>query len=93
MLFRSIGAHHKFSGANWAVRRVLGCDLHPAEWLYVGDSSNDQVMFERLPLSVGVANIDRFLPVLDHRPAWVTRSERGAGFAEVAKKILASRPG
>ena len=87
-----IGAHHKFSGACWAVQRVLGCELQPAQWLYVGDSSNDQVMFERLPLSVGVANIARFVPVLDHRPAWVTLAERGAGFAEVAQKVLASRP-
>ena len=86
-----IGPHHKFSGACWAVQQVLGGELHPAEWLYVGDSSNDQVMFERLPLSVGVANIARFVPVLEHQPAWVTLGERGAGFAEVAEKILASR--
>ncbi len=88
-----IGAHHKFSGACWAVRQVLGGELRPAEWLYVGDSSNDQVMFERLPLSVGVANIARFVPLLTHLPTYVTRAERGAGFAEVAKKILAARPG
>ena len=29
-------------------------------WVYVGDSTNDQLMFEHFPLSVGVANLMRF---------------------------------
>ena len=86
-----IGAHTKWSGAQWAVRRRLGAPLVPEDWVYVGDSTNDQAMFERIPLSVAVANIERFLPELEVLPAYVTRGERGAGFAELADGLLAAR--
>lgn len=89
-----IGGHSKWTAAAWAVGEVLGQGFGPAEqagWLYVGDSTNDQLMFERLPLSVGVANIARFVPQLRHLPAWVTRAERGEGFAELAAAVLAAR--
>lgn len=84
-----IGEHSKWTAAQWAVQQVLGEPFDPAQWLYVGDSTNDQLMFERVPLSVGVANIARFLPHLAVRPAYVTQAERGCGFAEVAERLLA----
>ena len=86
-----IGEHDKWSGACWAVRQTQGRPLDPAAWVYVGDSTNDQRMFEQLPLSVAVANIERFLPQLQVRPAYVTPSERGRGFAELAQRLLAAR--
>jgi hypothetical protein len=48
-------------------------------------------LFERIPLSVAVANIDRFLPALTVLPVAVTRAERGNGFAEVVDALLAAR--
>jgi len=48
------------------------------------------LMFEHFPHSVGVANIRRFEALLTHPPRYVTRGERGAGFAEVADAILAA---
>jgi HAD superfamily hydrolase (TIGR01484 family) len=86
-----IGEHTKWTAAQWAVQRVTGALLMTDEWVYVGDSTNDQLMFERIPLSVAVANIARFLPQLDMLPAYVTRGERGAGFAELADALLAAR--
>jgi hydroxymethylpyrimidine pyrophosphatase-like HAD family hydrolase len=59
-------------------------------WVYVGDSTNDQLMFEHFPHSIGVANIHRFDAKLRHWPRYETPSERGAGFAEVARAILES---
>ena len=53
---------------------------------------NDQVIFERFPVSVGVANIARFLPELTHPPKFITRQARGAGFAELAKLLLQAGP-
>lgn len=87
------GTHDKLSGARWVAREVLGIDLDAeiGRWAYVGDSTNDQLMFRHFPHSIGVANIARFLPQLAHRPAYVTGGERGAGFAEVARAILAAR--
>jgi hydroxymethylpyrimidine pyrophosphatase-like HAD family hydrolase len=51
----------------------------------VGDSTNDQVMFEHFTHSVGVANIKRFEKELTHLPKYITEQERGAGFAELAQ--------
>lgn len=89
------GAHDKLSGARWMVREHLGRDLDAEieRWVYVGDSTNDQRMFEAFAQSVGVANIRRFLPELAHPPRYVTPSERGAGFAEVVHALLSARPG
>ncbi|UXH79028.1 HAD family hydrolase [Roseateles amylovorans] len=86
-----IGHHSKWTAAHWAVQRLTGQAFDPAQWVYVGDSTNDQLMFERVPLSVGVANVRRFLPMLAHLPAYVTEGERGVGFAEVAVAMLAAR--
>ena len=88
-----IGAHHKASGARWAVETVLGLPFDPAEWLFVGDSTNDQSMFELVPLSVGVANVLHFADRLHTWPRYVTAAERGAGFAQVAQALLAARRG
>ena len=86
------GNHNKLAGARWIVRELLGRDLDREidRWVYVGDSTNDVLMFEHFPHSVGVANIRRFEAELTHPPRYVTRGERGAGFAEVAQAILAS---
>jgi hypothetical protein len=40
---------------------------------------------------VGVANIQRFASHLQHWPRYVTPSERGAGFAELACALLQAR--
>jgi hypothetical protein len=87
------GAHHKLSGARWAVRELLGRELEAEleRWVYVGDSTNDVLMFEHFPHSVGVANIRRFEEELAFKPAYVTEGERGAGFAEVARAVLDGR--
>ena len=87
------GAHNKLEGARWIVRELFGRDLDTEmdSWVYVGDSTNDQVMFEHFPHSVGVANIARFVPQLTHLPRFVTQGERGAGFAELAQVILSTR--
>jgi HAD superfamily hydrolase (TIGR01484 family) len=84
------GAHDKLAGARWIVHELFQRDLDAEieRWVYVGDSTNDQLMFERFPHSVGVANIRRFEAELAHPPRYVTQGERGAGFAEVARAIL-----
>jgi HAD superfamily hydrolase (TIGR01484 family) len=87
------GAHNKLTGARWIVRELLGRDLDAEieRWLYVGDSTNDQLMFQHVPHSIGVANVRRFEAELSHKPRYITPSERGAGFAQVAAHVLAHR--
>jgi len=84
------GAHNKLEGARWIVRALWGRDLDAEidQWVYVGDSTNDQVMFAHYANSVGVANIRRFEAQLTHPPQFITRGERGAGFAELTQHLL-----
>ncbi len=87
------GEHDKLSGARWIVRRLLGIDLdaQTPRWVYVGDSTNDQLMFGHFELSVGVANLMHFESRLHTWPAYLTAGERGAGFAEVTDALIAAR--
>jgi len=87
------GDHNKLVGARWAVRELFGRNLDEemSRWAYVGDSTNDQLMFEAFAYSIGVANVRRFVSKLVHLPRFITASERGAGFAEVARAVLAAR--
>ena len=79
--------------ARWIVRELWGRDLDAEldQWAYVGDSTNDQVMFEHFRHSIGVANIRRFEATLSNQPRYITSGERGAGFAQVGRAILQAR--
>jgi HAD superfamily hydrolase (TIGR01484 family) len=87
------GEHTKLSGARWMLQRLFGRELDAeiGRWAYVGDSTNDQQMFGRFPLSVGVANLRRFADQLHTWPAYITEGERGQGFAEVAQVLVTAR--
>jgi hypothetical protein len=87
------GSHNKLEAARWMVRLLFDRNLDDEldRWVYVGDSTNDQLMFEHFPHSVGVANIRCFEAKLTHLPSFISPSERGAGFAEVAQAILQAR--
>ena len=84
------GDHNKWHGAQWILKELTGRDLTQelGQWVYVGDSTNDQVMFEHFIHSVGVANIRRFESELKHLPKYIASQERGAGFAELANALL-----
>ncbi len=89
------GEHDKLSGAQWMLQRLFGRALAAEieHWVYVGDSTNDQAMFGHFPLSVGVANLRRFAAQLHTWPAYITSGERGEGFAEIARALIAARAG
>ena len=86
------GDHNKLVGARWIVQALWGrtLDTEMAGWVFVGDSTNDQLMFQAFDNSIGVANIRRFVPELTHLPRYVTPGERGAGFAQVVQALLAT---
>jgi HAD superfamily hydrolase (TIGR01484 family) len=87
------GDHNKWHGAQWILKKLTGRDLKQEldQWVYVGDSTNDQVMFEHFTHSVGVANIKRFEKELNHLPQYVSQQERGAGFAEIANQLITGK--
>ncbi|QJC57766.1 Mannosyl-3-phosphoglycerate phosphatase [Polaromonas vacuolata] len=87
------GQHNKLQGAHWVVEKLLQRRLASEmdNWVFVGDSTNDQLMFGAFNSSMGVANIARFVPQLTHLPRYVTTGERGAGFAQMVTQLLAAR--
>lgn len=83
-----MGNHSKSTGAmTWLKRRNM--DEHSC--LFIGDSPNDESMFKQFPLSVGVANIDRFLAAMDYKPAFITENQGGYGFVDMANVLLKSQ--
>ena len=87
------GEHNKLVGARSAVRELYGRNLDEEmdNWAYVGDSTNDQLMFEAFLHAIGVANVRRFEAQLAHLPRYITDAERGAGFAEVARAVMVAQ--
>jgi HAD superfamily hydrolase (TIGR01484 family) len=65
-------------------------DIQPHQVLTVGDSPNDDSLFdaERFPLSVGVANITHYWQQLRYRPQYVTTAEEVQGFIELSQSLL-----
>ena len=87
------GTYDKLTMTTRLMREQFGIDLeHERERLaFVGDSPNDEPMFRFFPNSIAVANIAEFAQAIEHQPAFVTRGAEGAGFAELARIILARR--
>ena len=61
--------------------------LTPQQVVTVGDSPNDESLFDRdyFPLSVGVANIVHYQDRLQHQPAYITKFPEVRGFCELAR--------
>jgi HAD superfamily hydrolase (TIGR01484 family) len=87
------GDFNKLAMVRRFVREVFGLPLDdaPERFAFVGDSPNDEPMFEAFGLSFGVANVRRFLADMAHHPTFVADAEAGAGFVEVVDAILAAR--
>ncbi|PSF32947.1 HAD family hydrolase [Aphanothece hegewaldii CCALA 016] len=67
--------------------------LSPYEVMTVGDSLNDEPLFnpELFPISVGVANISHYLSQLKHSPRYITNKPECDGFSELANLILSQK--
>ncbi len=57
--------------------------------VFLGDSPNDEPLFEYFPNSVGVANVRDFEDKLIHRPKFVTNKAGGKGFEELVRVLKA----
>lgn len=56
---------------------------------FVGDSPNDEPMFEFFDHAFAVANVQKFVKSMRHLPKYVGRLNGGDGFAEIADRFLA----
>ena len=58
------------------------------DWIFIGDSPNDEPLFASFKYSVGVANLKKYLSRLKHPPRFLTAGESGAGFSEMAATLV-----
>ncbi len=58
------------------------------EWIYLGDSPNDEPMFDFFRHSVGVKNVEPYLERMKHPPKYIAEFESGDGFKSVADRLL-----
>jgi HAD superfamily hydrolase (TIGR01484 family) len=88
-----LGDYDKLTAARRFLAEGFGVALEAEapRILFIGDSPNDAPLFEGLPLTVGVANLKRFVPQLKVLPTYLTKAEGGAGFTEMAEAILMAR--
>ncbi len=54
---------------------------------FVGDSPNDEPLFEFFPLSFAVANIKSYVSSMQTLPAYVSEKEEGDGFIEICRHL------
>lgn len=91
------GDYDKFSGFTHLLESVGESLRLPSleDWLFIGDSPNDEPLFARFDHSVGVANLRQFADRLQHPPRYLTEGESGFGFEEMAHRMvsLADRRG
>jgi HAD superfamily hydrolase (TIGR01484 family) len=87
------GNYDKLSMTQTLFAREFGLKLQEqlGTTLFIGDSPNDEPMFEFFDLSVGVANIQSQLHRLKHPPKFVTPSKGGKGFVDLAQHILRAK--
>lgn len=87
------GNYDKMSMSRAFVKDRLGMDIDKQNdaFVFVGDSPNDAPMFAAFNQSCGVANVMDFQGSLPAEPTWVASQKGGAGFVEIAEKIIAAR--
>ena len=69
---------------------ILDIDLDQKkdEFVFCGDSPNDEPLFQYFPNSCGVTNVKDFKSEMTHLPKYVSHSKGGTGFVEICKKFL-----
>ncbi len=107
-LCETAGAHAKLSSIHvntWfgnydkrsGFRHLLDHQSHLPQafdqWIFIGDSPNDEPLFAGFKNSVGVANLKNYLARLKNPPRWLTSQESGQGFAQMASVLCSLRNG
>jgi HAD superfamily hydrolase (TIGR01484 family) len=85
------GEFDKLSSAKSYMQDHLGLDPERDRdhCFFAGDSPNDEPMFEHFTrTSVGVADLQQYLDLIQHKPAWITRGGSGHGFTELVDRLL-----
>lgn len=87
------GQYDKLTMTRQLFKAVFGQSVEQLQEkiLFIGDSPNDAPMFGFFDNSVGVANVQDQAHRLVHMPKYVCQARGGAGFAEMARIVLAAK--
>ena len=87
------GDYDKLSTTKRMLKESFAIDIERdrADFVFAGDSPNDQPMFAFFPNAVGVANVLEMADLMTDFPAWITPSAGAAGFAELAEALIPTR--
>jgi len=85
--YDKLGMTKRFVLERWG----LELDDCREQFIFCGDSPNDEPMFAYFPYAVGVRNLLDFAGQIEHLPAYIASHEGGMGFAEIAGTILRGR--
>ncbi len=87
------GDHDKFKMVKTYCENELSLTWENAnsKAVFIGDSPNDEPMFENFKLSVAVENISEFKERLTHLPKYICNEKGGDGFTEFANTLIASK--
>jgi HAD superfamily hydrolase (TIGR01484 family) len=69
----------------------IDLDRDREQFVFTGDSPNDQPMFAFFPNAVGVANVLEMADLMSDFPKWITPSAGAAGFAELADALIPTK--
>ena len=69
---------------------LLGFPFKKDEWIYIGDSPNDEPAFKFFSKSVGVSNLKNFEDKLKTFPTWICDYPSGKGFEQMVNLLLDS---
>ena len=84
------GEFDKFKGLEKTFQTLWGLDLTKEldRAIYVGDSPNDEPLFQKFKLSVGVRNVEAFLSEMKSPPKFITQNPGGLGFSELISLLV-----
>jgi HAD superfamily hydrolase (TIGR01484 family) len=84
------GKFDKLSMCSKFMKKEFGIDIkkNNLNCVFIGDSPNDEPMFEFFQNSIAVKNIEKFLPQLTHKPRFITQNESAHGFVEVSSILI-----
>lgn len=87
------GNHNKVSTVKIYAQKELGLSLKQTRetCAFVGDSPNDEPMFEFFPHSFAVANIKHYLKQLKTLPGFVSPGSEAEGFCQLADHLIEKR--
>jgi HAD superfamily hydrolase (TIGR01484 family) len=85
------GEYDKLKMCQIFCQREFDLDLaaHQKITAFVGDSPNDEPMFEFFENSFAVSNVQKFVKSMKHLPQFVSVGPGGDGFSEIVDRILA----